>query len=195
MRQMLIAIPVLFFLAGCSALGISSEKTTKTSSTAKTDTTVPAAAVNPATAVHIQSSIPFDDDAKIAANIKADCDLGKRLSDAIGAMAAKSNIEIMQQGNVDAGTKGKVLVIKITAAVSSGNAFIGHRKFASVKGALYNNGTKEAAFTGTRVSGGGFFGGYMSSCAVLGRTTKTIGKDIITWLENPVDGAHLGNQL
>ncbi len=40
---------------------------------------------------------------------------------------------------------------------------------------------------------GGFMGAYKGTCALLGRCTKTLGKDIAEWLKNPVNNATLGD--
>ena len=42
-------------------------------------------------------------------------------------------------------------------------------------------------------SGGGVFGGYKGTCAIIGRGARAIGRDISTWLGNPTDGAELGD--
>jgi len=94
--------------------------------------------------------------------------------------------------NIDV-SKGKVLEVVISDAISGGNAFIGHRKYVAVEGTLYEDGKKVASFTGGRYSGGGALGGYKGSCSVLGRCTKALGKDIAGWLKNPEDGASLGD--
>ncbi len=81
--------------------------------------------------------------------------------------------------------KGRVLLVQISDAISSGNAFIGHRKAVVVKGRLIEDGKEIAAFTGTRSSMGGAFGGFKGSCSVLGRCLETLAKDIATWMRNP----------
>lgn len=89
--------------------------------------------------------------------------------------------------------KGKYLKLSISDAMSSGNAFIGHSKFVTVKGILYENGAEIANFTDMRRSGGGAFGAYKSSCSVLGRCVKTIAKDTAKWLNNPMKNSRLGD--
>jgi hypothetical protein len=88
-------------------------------------------------------------------------------------MAAKSNVEIMQQESLDTGARGKVLIINITDAVSSGNAFhyiIAHLfshslragpehnqiPSARLKAHLFKISVFESPATSSR-SGGGFF--------------------------------------
>lgn len=86
-----------------------------------------------------------------------------------------------------------MLQVEIVDAVSMGNAFIGHQKYARIEGTLYEDGRKVASFKGRRNSMGGAFAGYKGSCSVLGRTMKALGKDVADWLKNPTDGARLGD--
>ena len=107
-------------------------------------------------------------------------------------IANKRGIEVNLADSVSTSAPGRNLVVEISDAVSSGNAFIGHRKFVEVRGSLWEDGKKIGSFRGQRSSGGGAFAGYKSSCAVLGRCVKTLGKDIAGWLSNPTMGASIG---
>jgi hypothetical protein len=143
--------------------------------------------------VKIQQFIPYKKDAVIAGNIKTECSLNSQLSEYTQAYGNEFNVAIIRTPRLDKDTAGKVLLVEIVDAVSAGNAFIGHRKYVKIAGTLYDNGKKTAAYTATRFSGGGFWGAYKGSCTVLNRTVKTLGKDTVLWLSNPVDGAHLGD--
>lgn len=66
-------------------------------------------------------------------------------------------------------------------------------QWVGIKGSLIRKGKKTVSFEATRGSMGGFMGAYKGTCALLGRCTKTLGKDIAEWLKNPVDGAELGD--
>ena len=75
------------------------------------------------------------------------------------------------------------------------NAWAGRGgQWVGVKGSLLRKGKKTVAFTASRSSMGGFMGAYKGTCALLGRCTKALGKDIAAWLKNPVDGASLGDR-
>ena len=89
--------------------------------------------------------------------------------------------------------KGRALQLEIVDAVSMGNAWTGHQKYTKVSGTLYENGRRVAGFKARRNSMGGMWGGYKGSCSVLGRTVEAIGEDIGEWLEQPKDGASLGD--
>ena len=155
----------------------------------------PTVKVNPKTAIKIQTIIPFQKGVPIAANIKNECKLQAQLSDFITAYSVGEGVGVIQKKKVSKRSKGKNLVVTITNAISSGNAFIGHRKYTSIKGTLYNNGKKKGSFTAARLSGGGAFGGWKGSCSVLGRTIKILGSDVSKWLKKPVNGAHLGDNV
>ena len=74
------------------------------------------------------------------------------------------------------------------------NAWAGRSgQWVGVKGSLLRKGKKTVSFQASRASMGGFMGAYKGTCALLGRCTKTLGKDIAEWLKNPVDGATLGD--
>lgn len=152
------------------------------------------ALANPAikTPIKIQKVIPYAKGNHIAGNIKSECDLNLQLSDFIAAAAGKNGMTIVQ-GKPTAKDRGHVLLVEITDAISSGNAFIGHRKFTSIRGTLYKDGKVLAGFQARRNSMGGFWGAYKSSCSVLGRTVKTLGSDVARWLHSPVNGANLGD--
>ena len=62
-----------------------------------------------------------------------------------------------------------------------------------IEGSLIKGGTKYSSFKAARRSGGGFFGGYRSSCSVLAKITKALGQDTASWLVDPYDNAKLGD--
>ena len=99
--------------------------------------------------------------------------------------------------NLDAkrSTKSDYLEIEITDLPKyKKNAWAGRGgQWVTIKGSLLRKGKKTLAFTANRGSMGGFMGAYKGTCALLGRCTKALGKDIAEWLKNPVDGATLGD--
>ena len=143
--------------------------------------------------ITLATTAPYSADNNIRKKIVNSCKtLGNKLSGFIKSNSEKKGLTIELADNVDPSSAPSVLQVEITDAVSQGNAFIGHRKFVEVQGTLYRDGEPVASFDAQRSSGGGFAAGYKSSCAVLARCAKALGKDISTWLVNPVDGAELG---
>jgi hypothetical protein len=63
----------------------------------------------------------------------------------------------------------------------------------SVKGELFDKGKQIGSFRATRFSGGGAFGGFKGTCAIIGRCSKTLGSDIAGWLGAPTQNAQLGD--
>lgn len=155
----------------------------------------PAMPANPTMSVTISELIPYKKGAPIAKNIQTECILNEQLSQYIQNYGGEHNLAVKRAPAVTDKHRGKVLLVEIDNAVSQGNAFIGHRKYVKVSGVLYDNSKKVAAFTGARISGGGFWGGFKGSCAVLERTVNTLGRDIAQWLTNPIDGMHLGDGI
>ena len=137
---------------------------------------------------------PFSEDAEIAKKVRTECvKLNEQLPAYTKEFGAEFGVQVTLVDTLETSAPGRVLQVEIVDAVSQGNAFIGHQKFARVQGRLYEDGTVVASFKGRRDSMGGAFAGYKGSCSVLGRTMKALGKDIATWLMNPVDGARLGD--
>jgi hypothetical protein len=143
--------------------------------------------------VNLQSPTPYADGAAIAGNIKRECKITEQLPEFVRQYGRDHGIEVHLQSQVSATAPGRVLVLEITDAMSEGNAFIGHRKFATVKGKLYQNGVEIGDFTGRRNSMGGAFAGFKGSCSVLGRTVKALGEDIAVWLTQPARDGLLGD--
>lgn len=141
--------------------------------------------------IYIQALAPYDENAAIAQNIKDECTINKQLVDFIVEYANEMNIKVVATDAIPSG--GIELRVVIADAVSSGNAFIGHRKYSIVHGYLVKDKKRYSSFKAARMSGGGAFGGYKGSCAVLGRTVRAIGNDIALWLSSPIDGAKLGD--
>ena len=144
--------------------------------------------------VVVQSVIPYAADSKIAQNIRNECTkLGSQFATFTKEFGKKFEVEVQLSETLDTSAKGRVLQMEITEAVSMGNAFMGHQKFAAARGTLYENGEKVASFEARRQSMGGAFAGYKGSCSVLGRTMKAMGKDVAQWLKTPTDNAALGD--
>jgi len=143
--------------------------------------------------VQMQRPIPYSEDGDIADNIKQECRINEQLADFVQQDAKRQGVDVQfSSGPLDT-TTGRVLELRITNAISMGNAWIGHQKATSAAGTLYENGTKVASFKARRHSMGGAFAGYKGSCSVLGRTVEAMGEDIGNWLKSPVDGAKLGD--
>lgn len=141
--------------------------------------------------IYIKPEIAYTSNSRVSTAIKQECTLPQALSENIvkKSIAQGVNIEVkraIKSTDIE-------LKIDIIDAVSSGNAAIGHNKFMVITGTLIKDGKAYSSFKAARLSGGGYFGAYRSSCSVLARITKALGQDTAGWLQDPYDGARLGD--
>lgn len=144
--------------------------------------------------VQMIRQVPYAENAEIAENVRRECvQIQTQLAEFTQQFAERNGIRVELADWVEKEDPGRVLMVRIDDAVSMGNAFTGHLKFTRISGELYQDGEQVAGFRARRNSGGGAFAGYKGSCSVLGRTVRTLGRDIADWLDNPRDGARLGD--
>jgi len=182
MNKMLTLVAILATLSACKSTNTSQTTNAVEANTVETVTNSVNAQNNKNT-YFILKTVPFKKENNIADNVKNEChQLGTNFSNSIIKYAQKYNLNIVQ---VDSKlpTEGKVINISIDNVYSGGNAFLGHRKQASVSARLTNNGKVIARTNKTRNSGGGFLGGFKGSCSVLNHTVNTLGNDIAKWLK------------
>jgi len=210
MKNLILVLSFIFIVMGCASTDDNTQSSAPADSTstpqqassesaaesepAAAEATKPSATTpTKAGAIAIHRAIPYAPDNHIAGNIKSECILPTQLSDFIKNYGDEYGLDIVQKDTVAAEDPGKVLLVEIVDAVSSGNAWLGHRKYTEIKGTLYENGATVASFRAGRRSGGGAFAGYKGSCSVLGRTVKALGRDVANWLKSPVNDDTLGD--
>lgn len=141
--------------------------------------------------IYIKSIIPYSRNNRIAENIKAECVINEQLAQFIKEYGESQGLNIEYKNTPS--SKDLFLKVEIVEAISQGGAFRGHNKFTAIEGTLLKGNKSYGSFKAARISGGGFWGAYKGSCAVLGRTVKALGQDVAGWLYSPVDGARLGD--
>lgn len=141
----------------------------------------------------MKSPVQFSEDSKVPGNVKKECKLGQKLANFIRDYGEDYDVPVKFEGDKELPAGAVKLTLAITDAVAGGNAITGHRKFVSVMGSIPGADGADVTFEALRVSGGGMFGAFKGNCAVLGRTTKPLGKDIAKWLRKPKNGAELGD--
>lgn len=142
--------------------------------------------------VTVLSPVPFAEASGASSDVKASCTLDTRLPGFIEA-AARGGVKVVVGSASAADAKGKVLHLEITNVLGTGGGAWSGAKSVTVRGELKENGKVIGSFTAARFSGGGAFGGFKGTCAILGRCIQTLGKDIARWLEEPTMNAMLGN--
>lgn len=135
----------------------------------------------------VPQSVPYRDASQIDYKITGECtELGKVFSESIVKNGKDMGLDIAatEHSAEQAAAEDDYVDVRIDAAMSAGNAFIGHAKGVAASVRLLRNGEESAKQTFSRNSMGGFFGGFKSSCAVLNRTVNTLGKDVAAWLRD-----------
>jgi hypothetical protein len=122
--------------------------------------------------------------AAVADNIKAECGLPQSQSEAVLKQLAEVGLPAQAASSEAVPATGRFLDLRIEAAISGGNGFIGHRKHVTTSARLFQDGVEVAQTTLSRDSTGGFGGAYRGSCSVLRRCVNTLGKDIAAWVKS-----------
>jgi len=136
--------------------------------------------------------IAFREDAYIRDAVKQECNLDGKLSQFIKESAAGQYANIVSDANAGP-ADAQVLTVQIEEVEGSGGGAWSGAKVVLIKGSLTQNGKTLGDFKARRYSGGGMFGAYKGTCAILGRCVKTLGKDVATWLAHPTSQAVLGD--
>jgi hypothetical protein len=182
---------LLISLNGCA----SSNKTS-----APTNNTTPQTAQLRGTGVLVIKQIGFKNDAYIRDAVKKECDLIGKLTQFIEENATAQYAKIITD-STSVPNNAQVLTIEIEQVESGGGGWSGRRglfggrggRNVGIKGKLTQQGKQLGSFKGLRYSGGGAFGGFKGTCAILGRCVRTLGKDVAEWLANPTSNASLGD--
>jgi len=141
--------------------------------------------------IYIKSTVPYAPQSRVQANIKQECTLQTAIAEDIVSAAAAQGLNVVIKDNIK--PNELELRVQIEGAVSAGNAMVGHSKYVSISGVIVKGKTQYYAFDAARLSGGGYFGVYRSSCSVLGGISRRLGKDAAGWLVQPYHNAELGD--
>lgn len=124
----------------------------------------------------------FTGNQKMKQECNADDHLARYLKDAAG------DFDIVTS---DAGG-AKKLTLTILSLEGVGGGPATGRKSMTVEGKLVHQGKTLGSFLAMRASGGGGFVGYKSTCSIIERCARTLGKDVAEWLQQPSMNAKLG---
>jgi hypothetical protein len=138
--------------------------------------------------IKVLRTVPFAEEARVPQRVQDECDLQTKVPAFLSKYAADVELVDGELGNT-----GRVLELRIGNVHAPGGGAFSGPKWMTVTGVLRENGREVARFSAKRFSGGGMFGSYKGTCAIIGRCARTIGKDIASWLRNPRDGIQLGD--
>jgi len=180
----LLALLLVLFIAGCASNNSSDAPSLEKAAEVVSYTGTGTLNIAPVT---------FVKDLQVREAVRKECQLLTKLPGFVQSYAQDQYAGI----NLDAkrSTKSDFLTIEIVDVPQyKKNAWAGRGgQWVTIKGSLLRKGKKTVSFSASRASMGGFMGAYKGTCALLGRCTKTLGKDVAEWLKNPVDGSVLGD--
>jgi hypothetical protein len=152
----------------------------------------PQAEQHSGTGTLIIKPVAFKNDAYIRDAVKQECDLTGKLAQFVEQFAASHYASIVTDSNT-APSDAQVLTMEIEEVQGAAGGAWSGAKSVVVKGSLSQKGKLLGDFKARRYSGGGMFGGYKGTCAILGRCAKALGKDVAEWLDHPTSQAVLGD--
>jgi len=136
--------------------------------------------------------INFAKQAYIREAVKKECNLLGKLTQFTQSYAEDQYAQIITDGN-STSKSAQVLSIEIEQVQGGGGGAWSGAKVVLINGTLTENGKVLGSFKGRRYSGGGMFGAYKGTCAILGRCVKALGRDVAEWLQHPTKQAVLGD--
>ena len=145
--------------------------------------TVPTIALADKSAIAISPAAAYANPGAVANNIREECRLPEYQAEVVRRQIESLGMAVKVVDKDQVPAEGRYLLLRIENAVSSGNAFLGHRKSVVTSVKLFEDGKDVARSTFARDSMGGFGGGFKGSCAVLERCVDTLGSDIKRWLQ------------
>lgn len=136
--------------------------------------------------------IGFNQDAFVREAVKQECDLDGKLTQFIREYAANRYASILTDA-AQAPADAQILTVEIQDVEGAAGGAWSGPKVVMIKGSLSQNGKELGDFKARRYSGGGMFGAYKGTCAILVRCVKALGRDVAEWLDNPTAKASLGD--
>ncbi len=182
---------MVFTLAGCANQGAKNDSPAVEPS-AKSSGEAPVKVASSGTGTLVIQSVTIGADAPVPEAVRNECELISRLTAEIKVNAEKNYAAVLES-SAAAPANADVLTVEIINLVGPGGGAWSGGKSVMIKGTLTKQGKAVSSFKALRVSSGGMWGGYMGTCAILGRCIRTLGEDVAGWLQNPTPNAALGD--
>lgn len=136
--------------------------------------------------LYIARALPVAADSGFSRELLADCPLQQEFSLTLQRNLRREGATFAD-GPVPT-PKGRSLQVELVDASISGNGFIGHQQYLRLRGALYQDGRKLAAFTDRAQFQDE---GCTTACFEIRGALKAEAYYIGRWVRNPVDGQEL----
>ena len=132
---------------------------------------------------------PFAENSGVSSNVKSECKMEERLPDYLRSYAKKHTTVVLTTEPLES-VDGKVLYLEFVDVFALGGGAYSGSKSTMVRGELKEGGEVIASVTARRRSMAAWGFG---TCSLMKKITKSLGKDIAGWLENPTMDARIGN--
>lgn len=141
-------------------------------------------------ALNIQSVTFTKDKTAVNDKVRAECRLIEKTKKFLVSYGKKHFSPVTTESTpvADAYNLSATIVSTVGGA---GGAWTG-RKGATIKGTVKKNGKLLGSFEAFRSAGGRGWGWGGGTCSLLGRSVKTLSRDITTWAKSPGPNAKLG---
>jgi hypothetical protein len=130
----------------------------------------------------VQSPAVYAPSATVSAPVKAECAPDIRLGNDVFESVSERFPGSLRIGDPAQAGDRKVLTLTIASAVGFGGGGWSGAKGMTVRANLVEKGRVLGTFYRQRTSKGGILGGVTGTCAIFGKITATLGKDIALWL-------------
>lgn len=143
----------------------------------------------------IQAEVPFGRPANVPGNIRAECDLNKKMHDLLEAEFERNDVEVVTVDDISK-ANGKALEVTIEHLSGFGGGGWSGPKHMEMSGKLVQNGKKIGSFTAGEKSIGGGFSGFVfkGTCNIFHIIEEALAEDIVFWYLNDHEmGARLGS--
>jgi hypothetical protein len=143
--------------------------------------------------VAVARTITFSEESGVRDAVRDQCNLQTKTPKFIKKFGKTYNVNVKLVDDLEASSIDRKLHVTITEVHAPGGGAFSGPKWMQVEGKLTVNGKVIATVKDKRGTTGGYFAVYKGTCAIIGRCTEAIGKDLALWLQKPTDGARLGD--
>jgi hypothetical protein len=144
--------------------------------------------------LNLQENAPYEKDLPVPDAVRRECGLEARVVGFVQSAVTPSFDKVVLVDDASKAGAGKSLAMKITGITGTAGGAWSGAKFVTINGTLREQGKVIGTFRATRLSGGGAFGAYMGTCAILDRCAKALSADVAKWLGDPSMNAKLGDE-
>jgi hypothetical protein len=143
--------------------------------------------------IAVQKEIEFAEGSNVREAVKSECELQTMTPEFVEQFGRQRGLNVQLVEDLGTTDIDRKFVIEITEVHAPGGGAFSGPKWMVAEGILIENGREVASVRSRRNTTGGYFAAYKGTCDIVGRCSEAIGDDFARWLENPEDGARLGD--